>query len=294
MALKEALSAVYWYKGDLRRFLSACLSDSAIVATLNWDGYKREIVGELVDRLQKNELQNQDVLLHLMLEVSSVNDFSHLTKLENGQEKAKKAKDAVAALKQQTKGLGELFNNREDVTKKRQEYKSNQEKLDDVREKLAAIRKEYLELLMSTGPQKRGFQLEKILRNLFEIHDLDPRGSFKVTGEQIDGAFTFDSIDYLLEAKWEKKPIGSSDLYAFQGKVSRRLDNTLGLYISINGYSQDGLEAFMNSRPNLFLLDGADLAAVLENRIDLKNLLTRKRKEASQTGNIYLKVNEIL
>lgn len=34
--------------------------------------------------------------------------------------------------------------------------------------------------------------------------------------------------------------------------------------------------------------------AVLEGRIDLVQLLLRKRREAAQTGNIYLRIHEIL
>jgi hypothetical protein len=54
------------------------------------------------------------------------------------------------------------------------------------------------------------------------------------------------------------------------------------------------LEAFKNNRPHLFLIDGADLMAVLENRIELPAILKRKKREASQTGNIYLKIGEII
>jgi len=45
---------------------------------------------------------------------------------------------------------------------------------------------------------------------------------------------------------------------------------------------------------SLILMDGADLMAVLEGRIDLGTLLLRKRRHASQTGNIYLKIHELL
>lgn len=41
-------------------------------------------------------------------------------------------------------------------------------------------------------------------------------------------------------------------------------------------------------------MDGADLMAVLEQRIALPDLLRRKKRAAVQTGNIYLKVSEIL
>ena len=44
LALKQALTDVYWYKSDLRSFLTATLSKAELVAQLNWDDYKRNIV----------------------------------------------------------------------------------------------------------------------------------------------------------------------------------------------------------------------------------------------------------
>jgi hypothetical protein len=41
-------------------------------------------------------------------------------------------------------------------------------------------------------------------------------------------------------------------------------------------------------------MDGADLMAVFEERIDFVSLLLRKKRHASQTGNIYLRIHEIL
>jgi hypothetical protein len=130
---------------------------------------------------------------------------------------------------------------------------------------------------------------------LFELFDLDPRASFKVTGEQIDGAFTFDSTDYLFEGKWHADPIGAASLDSLTGKVNRKLDNALGLFLSINGFSPDGITAYTSSgRRPLILMDGADLMAVLEDRIKLPDLLLRKRRHASQTGNVFFSVAEIL
>jgi hypothetical protein len=41
-------------------------------------------------------------------------------------------------------------------------------------------------------------------------------------------------------------------------------------------------------------MDGADLMAVLEDRLSLPELLRRKRRHASQTGNIFFGVADIL
>jgi len=265
-----------------------------LITHLNWNAYKREIVSELVERLAKNEPANQDALLRLMIEVSQITDFSHLAKLDGGAEKVKKAKDAVVALRQQIKGLDELLRDQKAIEETRARHHSHQKKISGVVSALEQLNTEFKALIRETNPHKRGYKLEKILKGLFDVFDLDPRASFKIIGEQIDGAFTFDNTDYLLEAKWQRNPVNVGDLDRLQAKVSRKLDNTLGLYVSVNGYSEDGLEAFKYDRPKLYLVDGADLMAVLENRIDLQSLLKRKKREASQTGNIYLRISEII
>ena len=43
----------------------------------------------------------------------------------------------------------------------------------------------------------------------------------------------------------------------------------------------------------IILMDGTDLMAVFEERIDLVTLLLRKKRHAAQTGNIYLRFYEI-
>ncbi|GAA0194418.1 hypothetical protein GCM10009122_57890 [Fulvivirga kasyanovii] len=147
---------------------------------------------------------------------------------------------------------------------------------------------------MSTNAQQRGFDLEKLLNDLFALFDLDPKASFKIIGEQIDGAFTFRDDDFLLEAKWQKDPLNAGDLYKFAGKVNGKRKNTLGLCISIDGFSSESTQTTSSDLRSLILMDGMDLDAVLTDRIKLDELLYRKRRHASETGNIYLSVNKIL
>lgn len=58
----------------------------------------------------------------------------------------------------------------------------------------------------SASPQKRGYEFEQFLNSLFNLFDLDPKCSYKISGEQIDGAFTHDNQDYLIEANGRLKP----------------------------------------------------------------------------------------
>lgn len=293
-ALKEALTGVYWYKSDLRSFLTHCLADPTILSRLDWTDLKRNIVAQFVDFLARNEEVYQRKLLHLMAEVARVNDFSHLARLEDGEVKVARAKASVQALQGHIRGLSELLDEERDVEHRRQQAHERRVKTDAVRKALEELTHEYLEQLSSEDHQGRGYRLERILYRLFELFDLDPKASFKAVGEQIDGAFTFEGTDYLLEAKWQREPVRASDLDSLAGKLSRKLDNTLGLYLAVNGYSEDGIRAHSAGRRLMLLMDGSDIMAVLEGRIDLVQLLLRKRRAAAQTGNIYLMVHEIL
>ena len=293
-ALKQALTNIYWYKNDLRGFLSQSLSNSHLLAKLNWDDYKRNIVGTLLDVLAKKEHVYQKDILELMTSVCDITDFSYLRELEDGNNKSRVAENAVRALRQQLRGHRDIQEEQAKAEARRRQNSRRLESVTELQSRLKKFREIFYDLLRSDDPQKRGFMLERTMKGVFEIFDLDPKASFRIKGEQIDGAFSFEGTDYLLEAKWQAQPVNASDLDGLAGRVSRKLDNTLGLFLSINGYSEDGISAHSSGRRILILMDGSDLTAVLENRIDLVRLLRRKRRHASETGNIYLTIREIL
>lgn len=287
-ALKEALASVYWYKRDLRNFLIHALDHPDLVGRLNWSDYKRGIVNGLVEFLARNQDQYLDDLLSLIMAVTSIKDFSHLERLDDGRAKADNARKAVAALQKMSVSYFDMMEEKREREKRREAYlKDNYAKV-SFAQSLGNLYQKYKELVSLTNSQRRGYELECLLRELFDLFDLDPKASFKLRGEQIDGAFTFEGIDYLLEAKWQEEPIGSKELNDLSGKVARKLDNTLGLFISVNGFSKDAVELHSQGRPVLLLMDGSDLVAVLEERIDLQDLLRRKRRYAAQTGKILI------
>lgn len=224
-------------------------------------------------------------------EVCKMNNFRHLEQLEDGNKKADEAKKAVGALKEIVEDHDEKVRAEQEILKRRKEAAAKLQSSQAVLQKLESIKQEYFKLVDSTDPQKRGFELEKVLYDTFSLFDLDPKASFKNLGEQIDGAFSLDGTDYLFEAKWHKVPISAADLDSFYGKISRKLDNTLGLFLSINGFSDDAVKIHSRGRSIILLMDGVVLMAVLEGRIDFVSLIIRKRRHASQTGEIYLKFN---
>ena len=293
-ALKEALTLVYWYKKDMRSFLSQCISDPGILSRLNWTEYKRNIVATLVDHLVMNQEIYQQDIIRLMSEVSNITDYSHLRKLEDGERKAAEAKVAVEALRAQLKGHQDIEKEQNEAEERRKQAHRRLMRVNAVQDELDKLKDEFYLLTASDNPQERGFRLEKVIKGLFDLFDLDPKASFRIMGEQIDGAFSFEGTDYLIEAKWQQEPVIAKDLDGMASKLSRKLDNTLGLFLSINGFSEDAVKTHSSGRRLVILMDGSDLMAVLEGRIDLVQLLLRKRRKASETGNIYLRIHEIL
>jgi len=294
VALKEALCSVYWYKPDLRSFLQNCLASSAVLATLNWDNYKRQIVADLIDYLCRNQDKHLGDLKRLCYEVCSISSFEHLERLEGGKQKAERAKTAVEQLKQLVEPHREIEEEQDRIAERQRISAERLKANAAVQEKLEEIKNRYMSLVVSPSAQRRGFELEKVMYDLFELFDLDPKASFRNTGEQIDGAFALEGTEFLFEAKWEAAPIGGSDLDGFASKVRRKLENTLGAFLSINAFSEDGVSAHSSGDLVLLLVDGADLMAVLEGRIDFVSLLMRKKRHAAQTGNIYLRIHEII
>ncbi len=50
--LKEALAKIYWYKKELKRFMTASLGQTNVLSVANWeDDYKIKIVSDIIEYL---------------------------------------------------------------------------------------------------------------------------------------------------------------------------------------------------------------------------------------------------
>lgn len=141
-------------------------------------------------------------------------------------------------------------------------------------------------------PQQRGYAFEKFLVQLFEANDLKPREPFRNKGEQIDGSFALHNEIYLLEAKWENSPTGVADLRAFQGKVEAKASWTRGLFVSIAGFTPEGLAAFGQAK-RFVCMNGLDLDEMLAQKISLGDVLDWKVRLAAESGSPFTPVREM-
>lgn len=55
VALEKALSVIYWYKDDLKRYLYQAIDHAEILSVINWSEPKRNIVARVISMLEKME-----------------------------------------------------------------------------------------------------------------------------------------------------------------------------------------------------------------------------------------------
>jgi hypothetical protein len=146
--------------------------------------------------------------------------------------------------------------------------------------------------LTSLLPQRRGYAFEAFLKKLFDAYGLMARASFRNTGEQIDGSFVLHNETYLLEAKWQNSPTAADDLHTFEGKLGQKATWSRGLFISISGFSTDGLSAFGKGK-RIICVDGLDLSEVLRNQLSLVDVLAAKIRLAAETGKPFVSVRNL-
>lgn len=143
--------------------------------------------------------------------------------------------------------------------------------------------------------QARGYKFEKLILEVLKRDGLCPRASYKISGEQIDGSFVLGDKVYLLEAKWHKKEMAASDIYAFKGKVDGKLVGTIGIFISISGFSKDSVDALIYGKEiNIILFDKNDFEMSLKEKGAFKRILLEKIRMAAEEGSPFYPVKAVL
>jgi hypothetical protein len=296
-ALAEGLATFQWYKAPFSRMVTSLFAaDSAVLAGIDVTGRtKREVAREVVSRLQRDERRYQSLTIGVLLTLADYDpSFQHLARLEDGTDKVEVAKGALNEIQRVIEQHRSL---RADSAARQAASAAASAAAAQAwarAQDLEALKHDFYQLTAMSEPQKRGLALESFLNRVFALFDLDPRAAFALKGEQIDGAFTFDTDDYLLEVRWLGGKVDPKQVRDFAGKVAEKTHRTSGLMISVNGFSSEAVALLRRNGSRLLLADGADLVAVLEGAMGLDELLLRKRRHAAETGDPYLTAREIL
>ena len=145
--------------------------------------------------------------------------------------------------------------------------------------------------------QERGYRLQDLLNRLFDAFEIPVHRSFTRNegAEQIDGAFQLDGWFYLTECRWRQKLSDTREVDGLAGQISRSGRQTMGLFLSINGWSENvpGLLK-QNTEKAIILMQGYDLRAILSEQVDLRDYILAAVKNLNLNAEPYLGVREYL
>ena len=147
------------------------------------------------------------------------------------------------------------------------------------------------------NPQERGFRLQDLLNRLFDAFDIPVHRSFTRNegAEQIDGAFEIDGWYYLTECRWRRKLTDTREVDGLAGQISRSGKQTMGLFLSINGWS-DNVPPLLkqNAEKAIILMHGYDLRSILAEEVDLRDYIKAAVKNLNLHSEPYFGVKEYM
>jgi len=113
-------------------------------------------------------------------------------------------------------------------------------------------------------------------------------------GEQIDAAFEMEGWHYLVECRWRAKLANIRELDGLAGQVARSGRQTMGLFLSINGWTENVVPLLkQNPEKSILLMEGMDLRTVLSVPVDLRRLLKAKISALNLEAEPYFPIGRL-
>lgn len=289
--LSDALLKVYWYKASFRAALRRAEIPEGLLATWAPEETKRDFWERLLPCLETTDTGIR-VLVRLADAVSEQKTFPDLERMEDSELRIKSARKAIDDLndyrkrqREKAQEQREEKRNRESVRKAREESMARQHNLDSLNARLDG-------LATQLGSQEAGYEFEKWFYDLMDYFEIDNRRPYKIDGRQIDGSVTVEGTTYLVELKFTSNQSDAPDIDSFKNKVVTKADNTMGIMVSISGYSSIAIKEASRDKTPLLLLDFKHLYMLFTGSLRFAEMVARVRRHSSQTGQAYLAVED--
>lgn len=253
---------------------------------------KRQIAPLILDEIEKKN--DNKKILRAIIEITACWNKFHLAYNEfQARATVQKARELLDSI--------ELMEAREakqrELARKEELAKMEKEKAKNFRKQLELLLIMYDELAKGMDEQRRGFLLEDLLNRTFDLCEIPVVSGFTRNegGEQIDGAFKLDGWHYIVECRWRKKFSNIRELDGLSGQISRSGRQTMGVFLSINGWSTKVVPLLkQNPDKNILLIDGYDLRMVLASQVHLKEFLLAKVAQLNLKAEPFYSVNDYL
>jgi hypothetical protein len=281
----------FWRKKSLAKFLRQCAISESFLGSWAAEESKREFLDRLFEKLPRTD-QGRAGILRIAKYLMEQHSFPDLQNWEDSAHKIKEAHDAVSRLRIYHNKQEEELTTEEEKQKAREEFKRKQAEITKSQLSLQNLNDRLNKLGQSLGTQKAGYDFQDWFYDLIDFSEIIKRKPYTHNGRQIDGSITLSGTTYLVELKFTTDQADATDIDSFYKKVTTgKADNTMGVMVSISGYSSVAIQEASGSKTPILLLDHGHLYMVLRGIMGMADLIDRVRRHASQTGEAYLSVN---
>jgi hypothetical protein len=289
---QDACIKSFWRRKALRSFLKQHHIAEAKLSAWHADESKRDFLqGLFYDLLSLKDNKGHAVILKI---AHSLADMKHFPDLENWEDSAAKisaAKESISRLKSEVNKLDQQCQDEIDIERRKKEAAVERQKSIKARQTLESLEQQLNELARLQGTQDGGYAFEQWFYDLAIYFDIEARRPYNADGRQIDGALTLDGTTFLIETKFTKSIIESPDIDIFMSKVTSKADNTMGIFISMAGFTEGAIRTASRDRTPLLLMDYTHVySKILPGIMTLHDVIRRIKRHASQTGEAYLPV----
>ena len=218
--------------------------------------------------------------------------FPDLDGWEDAELKKKLAREAVTALTNFLRAKDDERTRGREKQETRRRVSELQQRSAERRQTLAKLAGRLDQLAAEIGTQDAGYRFQEWYYDMLDYFEIPSRRPYVIAGRQIDGSVTVDGTTYLNELKFTREQATGPDVDVLHKKVHDKSDNTMGIMVSMSGYSKPAVVGASGPRSLILLLDYSHLYLLLTGGMSFTELVTRIRRHSSQTGEAYLPISQ--
>ncbi len=282
----------YWRRQALRDFLRRSGISQGFPASWAPEETKRDLLNRLFPRLEASGDSGVRLINRMADSLVQQTSFPDLEGWEDSAEKKKNAARAIEALRAYRQQQAEQAQEKHERAATRKRVEAIQQETKKKALDLQKLSDRLAELSRCIGTQKAGYDFQDWFYDLVDFFEILNRRPYVTGGRQIDGSVTVDGTTYLIELKFTREQTDAPEIDTFHKKVTTKADNTMGIMLSITGFTSTAIREASGPKTPLLLLDHAHIYMLLQGIRTFEEVIGRVRRHSSQTGEAYLRVED--
>jgi hypothetical protein len=286
----DAALKSFWRKNALSRFLRRCGVAEPAISTWGAEESKRDFLFRILPQIEKHP-SGSKVLSKMARELAEQKSFPDLEGWEDTKEKKARAKESVAVLREHLREKDQEVADEKERDETRRRVRETQLRAAERRHTLEKLAARLDALGQELGTQEAGYKFQDWYYDMLDYFEANSRRPYVAAGRQIDGSVTLEGTTYLNELKFTREQVGAPDVDSLHKKVHDKADNTMGVLVSMSGFSGPAKAGASGPRGLLLLLDYNHLYLLMTGAVSFQEVVGRVRRHYSQTGEAYLPVD---